>query len=79
MDGLFVRQHLHGTRVLESVRRVTDMTLDVHLMITQPVRYSGRLQRPGRYRRFPCGSRHAGRDLESDCACQAAGKKVGCL
>ena len=28
-----------GLPVLESLRRVTDLTLDVHLMITQPIRY----------------------------------------
>jgi ribulose-phosphate 3-epimerase len=39
MDGVFVPNISIGIPVLESVRRFTDMTLDVHLMITEPVRY----------------------------------------
>ena len=39
MDGIFVRNLSIGLPVLDTVRRHTDMTLDVHLMITQPVRY----------------------------------------
>ena len=38
MDGLFVPNITVGLPVLESLRRVTDLTLDVHLMITQPIR-----------------------------------------
>ena len=39
MDGLFVPNISIGIPVLKSIRKVTDMFLDVHLMITQPVRY----------------------------------------
>lgn len=39
MDGHFVPNISMGIPVLESVRRATDMFLDVHLMITEPVRY----------------------------------------
>ena len=39
MDGHFVPNISIGLPVLQSVRRVTDMVLDVHLMITQPIRY----------------------------------------
>jgi len=39
MDGVFVPNISIGIPVLQSVRRVTDMTLDIHLMITQPIRY----------------------------------------
>ncbi len=39
MDGMFVPNISVGIPVLESVRRYTDMTLDVHLMITEPIRY----------------------------------------
>ncbi len=39
MDGMFVPNISVGIPVLESVRKFTDMTLDVHLMITQPGRY----------------------------------------
>jgi ribulose-phosphate 3-epimerase len=39
MDGIFVPNISVGIPVLESVRRFTDMILDVHLMITKPLRY----------------------------------------
>jgi ribulose-phosphate 3-epimerase len=39
MDGMFVPNISIGIPVLESVRKFTGMTLDVHLMITEPVRY----------------------------------------
>ena len=39
MDGVFVPNISIGIPVLQSIRKVTDMFLDVHLMITQPVRY----------------------------------------
>lgn len=39
MDGIFVPNISVGIPVLESVRKATGMVLDVHLMITEPVRY----------------------------------------
>ena len=39
MDGVFVPNISIGLPVLQSIRRVTDMFLDVHLMIVEPVRY----------------------------------------
>ena len=39
MDGIFVPNISIGIPVLHSIRQVTDMVLDVHLMITQPIRY----------------------------------------
>ena len=39
MDGEVVPNISIGIPVLKSIRKVTDMFLDVHLMITQPVRY----------------------------------------
>ena len=39
MDGVFVPNISIGLPVLESIRKVTDMFLDVHLMIVEPVRY----------------------------------------
>ena len=39
MDGCFVPNISFGIPVLKSVRKVTDMFLDVHLMITEPIRY----------------------------------------
>ncbi len=42
MDGLFVPNLSIGLPVLASVRKYTDMFLDVHLMIREPLRYVGR-------------------------------------
>lgn len=39
MDGLFVPNISIGIPVLESVRKITELVLDVHLMIDRPVRY----------------------------------------
>jgi ribulose-phosphate 3-epimerase len=39
MDGRFVPNITIGPLVVEAVRRVTDLPLDVHLMIEQPERY----------------------------------------
>ena len=39
MDGIFVPNISIGIPVLEAIRRVTDMPLDVHLMIDRPIRY----------------------------------------
>ena len=39
MDGMFVPNISIGIPVLQSIRKVTDMFLDVHLMIVEPVRY----------------------------------------
>ena len=47
MDGLFVPNISMGLPVLESIRRATDMFLDVHLMITEPIRYVERFCRAG--------------------------------
>ena len=42
MDGVFVPNLSIGLPVLQCVRKATDMTLDVHLMITKPHKYVGR-------------------------------------
>ena len=47
MDGLFVPNISMGLPVLESIRRATDLFLDVHLMITEPIRYAERFCRAG--------------------------------
>lgn len=39
MDGHFVPNISIGIPVVKSLRKVTDLTLDVHLMITEPIRY----------------------------------------
>lgn len=78
MDGVFVPNISIGLPVVESLRNVTKMPLDVHLMIVEPLRYVERF----------CD---AGADLvtihvESDCAenlhaaiekIHAKGKKAG--
>ncbi|MDR0905832.1 MAG: ribulose-phosphate 3-epimerase [Oscillospiraceae bacterium] len=47
MDGVFVPNISIGLPVLESVRRVTEMTLDVHLMITEPSRFAVKFAESG--------------------------------
>ena len=47
MDGVFVPNISIGLPVLESVRDITDMTLDVHLMITSPANYVQRFAEAG--------------------------------
>ena len=47
MDGLFVPNISFGLPVLEAVRKITDMVLDVHLMIDRPLRYVERFCQAG--------------------------------
>ena len=47
MDGVFVPNISIGLPVLESVRKITKMTLDVHLMTTSPARYVSRFAEAG--------------------------------
>ena len=47
MDGIFVPNISFGLPVLESVRKETDMLLDVHLMIDRPLRYVERFCQAG--------------------------------
>ena len=42
MDGMFVSNISIGVPVVKSLRKVTDMFLDVHLMIEKPHRYVGK-------------------------------------
>ena len=39
MDGVFVPNYSIGTPVVEAIRKNTDLIMDVHLMITEPIRY----------------------------------------
>lgn len=39
MDGVFVPSLSYGICVVSSIRKDTDLFLDVHLMITEPMRY----------------------------------------
>ena len=47
MDGLFVPNITIGVPVVQSIRKATDMILDVHLMIDRPVRYVERFCQAG--------------------------------
>ena len=47
MDGLFVPNISIGIPVLKSLRRATDMFIDVHLMIDRPVRYAEQFCKAG--------------------------------
>ena len=47
MDGMFVPNISLGIPVIKSLRRATDMFLDVHLMIEKPVRYAEDFCRAG--------------------------------
>lgn len=39
MDGVFVPALSFGMPVIKSIRKATDLIFDVHLMITEPIRY----------------------------------------
>ena len=47
MDGVFVPNITIGFPVLESVRNITNIPLDVHLMIAEPSRYAARFAEAG--------------------------------
>ena len=47
MDGHFVPNLSFGLPVVEAVRRTTDLTLDVHLMISEPGRYVEQFREAG--------------------------------
>ena len=47
MDGLFVPNITIGIPVVEALRKVTDLPLDVHLMIDRPIRYVGHFCKAG--------------------------------
>ena len=40
MDGHFVPNITYGMPIVEGIRRLTDMPIDVHLMISEPSRYA---------------------------------------
>jgi ribulose-phosphate 3-epimerase len=39
MDGVFVPNLTYGAKVIETVRKLTDLPLDVHLMVIEPEKY----------------------------------------
>lgn len=47
MDGVFVPNISFGVTVLQSIRPCTDLICDVHLMVTEPIRYVEAFQKAG--------------------------------
>ena len=47
MDGCFVPNLTFGAKVIETVRRLTEIRLDVHLMVVQPEKYFEDFARAG--------------------------------
>jgi ribulose-phosphate 3-epimerase len=47
MDGIFVNNITFGLPVLEQVRKSSDITLDIHLMIKEPAKYIKRFAEAG--------------------------------
>ena len=47
MDGVFVNNISYGLPILSAIRKITGMTLDVHLMIIDHVRYVKRFDEAG--------------------------------
>lgn len=47
MDGVFVNNISFGFPMLEAVKKCTDICLDVHLMISEPIKYIERFAKAG--------------------------------
>lgn len=47
MDGIFVPNMSFGGCVIESIRKISNLTFDVHLMITDPIRYIADFRKAG--------------------------------
>jgi len=47
MDGCFVPNLTYGMPIVQAIRRLTDMPLDVHLMIVDPEQYVGQFSDAG--------------------------------
>jgi ribulose-phosphate 3-epimerase len=47
MDGCFVPNLTFGAKVIETVRRITELPLDVHMMVVQPEKYFDDFARAG--------------------------------
>ena len=47
MDGVFVPNISFGLPVIQSLRKVSGLTFDVHLMITDPARYAADFAKAG--------------------------------
>lgn len=76
MDGRFVPNITIGLPVLKSVRKITDMTIDCHLMIEEPSRYAAKFVETG----ANMVSVHVEADVHLQrtlCAIREAGGKAG--
>lgn len=47
MDGVFVNNITFGIKMVEDIRKITDLPLDCHLMIVQPEKYVERFAKAG--------------------------------
>ena len=47
MDGVFVPSISYGMCVVQSLRKINDIVFDVHLMITEPIRYIDEFAKAG--------------------------------
>ncbi|MEZ6095204.1 MAG: hypothetical protein R3C03_13400 [Pirellulaceae bacterium] len=45
MDGVFVPNFTYGMTIVAAIRKLTNLVLDVHLMIQDPIRYVGALRK----------------------------------
>ena len=78
MDGLFVPNITIGIPVVAAIRKITDLPLDVHLMIDRPVRYVEEFCKAG----ADIVTVHVESDTEENTKkaleiCHACGKKAG--
>ena len=73
MDGCFVPNISMGLPVLSSLRAVTDLFLDVHLMIDRPLRYARRFCEAG----ADLVNFHVEADSRENLLVKALGKKTG--
>lgn len=67
MDGRFVPNLTFGVKMITALRRVTDLPLDVHLMVEEPERYIESFSDAGAsvFTFHPEATRHPHRHLES--------------
>ena len=78
MDGMFVPNISVGVPVLKSIRRATDMFLDVHLMIERPLRYVEQFCAAGAdLVNFPVEADSADNIIKAIEAAKHLGKKTG--
>ncbi len=75
MDGMFVPNISFGLPIIESIKKITQTTLDVHLMIVQPERYIREFARSGAdmitVHYEACEDLNAAAALIHECGCKA--------